>query len=471
MKKTKITAVIVAVCILLTTIACTVTAGAEVTNSQGKLSPQLVEGINTSADETICVYISLLPCTGEAEIEKAVSEKYTWSDDNEYLKYYRQELSSVVGAYVQKFVDDHGDLLNRILVQPNSSEFVIAEVSKGNVEELAKLDIVHDIDVWYNEEDMPDDEMDEDDSFLNKVSDGLSIKMNGSDPISIYISLKPCTSEAEIEKIVREKYTWATEDEYLSYYRRELSNVVGAYVHEFIDNNSELLGEIIMIPNCVEFVIVKTSKDFIIELAKQDIVSEIDYWDEMSESNDDEFDSFYQNAFIDWSVFKYGKECFAEGYRYDELYKHFTEDENDWVLIDAEYFLDQPAVETWIHIGGRKIFSGSLCAPFKCCYGIYDVKENCFYDLDELSDNYSKYAGLIETLETLEIGKPTGDANLDNTVSISDVTCIQRMLAEYDQFTKYQNGLSDVNKDSKVNIADATDIQRYSAQLITDFDR
>ena len=442
MKKTKITAVIVAMCILLTSIAGTITASAEVNNHQNKLSPQLIEEINASADETVCVYISLLPCKSEAEIEKAVSEKYTWSDDNEYLKYYRQELSSVVGAYVQKFVDDHGDLLNRILVQPNSSEFVIAEVSKGNVEELAKLDIVHDIDVWYNEEDMPDDEMDEDDSFLNKVSDGLSIKMNGSDPISIYISLKPCTSEAEIEKIVREKYTWATEDEYLSYYRRELSNVVGA-----------------------------TSKDFIIELAKQDIVSEIDYWDEMSESNDDEFDSFYQNAFIDWSVFKYGKECFAEGYRYDELYKHFTEDENDWVLIDAEYFLDQPAVETWIHIGGRKIFSGSLCAPFKCCYGIYDVKENCFYDLDELSDNYSKYAGLIETLETLEIGKPTGDANLDNTVSISDVTCIQRMLAEYDQFTKYQNGLSDVNKDSKVNIADATDIQRYSAQLITDFDR
>ena len=91
--------------------------------------------------------------------------------------------------------------------------------------------------------------------------------------------------------------------------------------------------------------------------------------------------------------------------------------------------------------------------------------------MDELSDNYSKYAGLIETLKTLEIGKPTGDANLDNTVSISDVTCIQRMLAEYDQFTKYQNGLSDVNKDSKVNIADATDIQRYLAQLITDFDR
>ena len=159
MKKTKITAVIVALCILLTTIACTVTAGAEVTNSQSKLSPQLIEEINASADETVCVYISLLPCKSEAEIEKAVSEKYTWSDDNEYLKYYRQELANVIGTYVQNFVDENTYLLDTIIYQSQTAEFVIAEVSKGNVEELAKLDIVHDIDVWYNEDDMPDDEI------------------------------------------------------------------------------------------------------------------------------------------------------------------------------------------------------------------------------------------------------------------------------------------------------------------------
>lgn len=72
-------------------------------------------------------------------------------------------------------------------------------------------------------------------------------------------------------------------------------------------------------------------------------------------------------------------------------------------------------------------------------------------------------------LTNTETDNLTGDANLVNTVSISDVTYIQRNFAEYDYFTKYQNGLSDVNQDSEVNIADATDIQRYLAQLITDF--
>ena len=469
MKKTKITAVIVAMCILLTSIAGTITASAEVNNHQNKLSPQLIEEINESAEETVCVYISLLPCTSEAEIEKAVSEKYTWSDENEYLKYYRQELSSVVGAYVQQFVDDHADLLNTVIVQPNSAEFVIAEVSKDNVAELAKLDIVRDIDYWSNEIDVIDEE--DDDSYLLKISEELSAKMNGADSIPVYISLNPCTSEAEIEKLVSEKYTWTTEDEHLKYYRQELSSVVGAYVQQFVDKNYELLGDIILQPTCAEFVIAKTTKDCIMDLAKLDIVHDIDYWDDTIEvTSEDDPDGLYRNAFIEWSVSKYGKNCLADGYSYKELYRHVADNQTDWVLVNAKYLLPTPEVETWVRIGGRNIFSGSLCAPFKCGYGVYDVNENCFYDLDELSDNYSKYAGLIETLEALEIGNPTGDANMDNTVSISDVTCIQRSLAEYDHFTKYQNGLSDVNKDGEVNIADATDIQRYLAQLINDFD-
>lgn len=468
MKKTKITAVIVAMCILLTSIAGTITASAEVNNHQNKLSPQLIEEINESAEETVCVYISLLPCTSEAEIEKAVSEKYTWSDENEYLKYYRQELSSVVGAYVQQFVDDHADLLNTVIVQPNSAEFVIAEVSKDNVAELAKLDIVRDIDYWSNEIDVIDEE--DDDSYLLKISEELSAKMNGADSIPVYISLNPCTSEAEIEKLVSEKYTWTTEDEHLKYYRQELSSVVGAYVQQFVDKNYELLGDIILQPTCAEFVIAKTTKDCIIDLAKLDIVHDMDYWDDTIEvTSEDDPDELYRNAFVEWSVSKYGKNCLADGYSYKELYRHVADNQTDWVLVNAKYLLPTPEVETWVRIGGRNIFSGSLCAPFKCGYGVYDVNENCFYDLDEIADNHSQFNGLMEALESLKIGNPTGDANLDNTVSISDVTCIQRSLAEYDHFTKYQNGLSDVNKDGEVNIADATDIQRYLAQLITDF--
>ena len=209
MKKSKMTAVIVAMCILLTSVAGTITASADSNIYQNKLSPQLMEEINTSDEETICVYISLLPCTSEAEIEKLVSEKYTWSNDDEYLKYYRQELSNVIGAYVQQFVDNNAALLNNILVQPNSAEFVIAEVSKTNVNELAKLDIVRDIDIWNDTiEVISEDETD--DSYLSKISEELLAKMNASDSVPVYISLKPCASESEIEKLVSENYTWAT---------------------------------------------------------------------------------------------------------------------------------------------------------------------------------------------------------------------------------------------------------------------
>ena len=591
MKKSKMTAVIVAMCILLTSVAGTITASAEVNNYQNKLSPQLIEEINTSDEETICVYISLLPCTSEAEIEKLVSEKYTWSDDDEYLKYYRQELSNVIGAYVQQFVDNNADLLNNILVQPNSAEFVIAEVSKANVNELAKLDIVRDIDIWNDTiEVVSEDETD--DSYLPKISEELLAKMNASDSVPVYISLKPCTSESEIEKLVSEKYTWATEDEHLMYYRKELASVIGAYVQEFIDSHSELFEEILVQPNSSEFVIAKATKDSIINLAKMDLVNDIDYWDDTIEViSEDEPDKLYRNAFIEWSVSKNGKECLAsgyqykelyhhysdnklewvlvsaryllpetdvetwiyiggrsimsgslcapfkccygiydveqnnfydladltenyskynglietlealnigtqsgdnpdndsrnnfvewsvsqngeicltDGYQYKELYRHYSDNKLDWVLVDAKYLLPEPDVETWIHIGGRNIMSGSLCAPFKCCYGIYDVEENTFYDLGDLAKDYSKYNGLIETLEALKIGNLTGDVNLDNTVSISDVTSIQRKLAEYEKYSSYQCGLSDVNKDGEVTIADATAIQLYLAQLITDF--
>ena len=60
MKKSKMTAVIVAMCILLTSVAGTITASADSNIYQNKLSPQLMEEINTSDEETICVYISLL---------------------------------------------------------------------------------------------------------------------------------------------------------------------------------------------------------------------------------------------------------------------------------------------------------------------------------------------------------------------------------------------------------------------------
>lgn len=88
---------------------------------------------------------------------------------------------------------------------------------------------------------------------------------------------------------------------------------------------------------------------------------------------DEESDSIYRNAFVEWSISKYSKKCLEDGYSYKELYRHVADNQTDWVLVNAKYLLPEPAVETWVHIDGRNIMCGSLCAPFKCGYGVYDV--------------------------------------------------------------------------------------------------
>ena len=139
--------------------------------------------------------------------------------------------------------------------------------------------------------------------------------------------------------------------------------------------HAELFEEILVQPNSSEFVIAMATKDSIINLAKLDLVNDIDYWDDTIEViSEDEPDELYRNAFIEWSVSKNGKECLASGYQYKELYHHYSDNKLDWVLVSARYLLPETDVETWIYIGGRSIMSGSLCAPFKCCYGIYDVE-------------------------------------------------------------------------------------------------
>ncbi len=309
--------------------------------------------------------------------------------------------------------------------------------------------------------------------YQNKLDSQLKEKINSSnetDLISTYIFLYPCTNRTEVERIVNEKYTWTTVDEFLYYYRHEYASICDAYVQQFIDDNSEFIGEILFQGPC-EFLIVKTTKDSIIELAKNDVVDSLNYYadavlfDDDDEDDDDDDSDAYLCTFVSWSKSKYGENCLANGYSYNELSK-----QTNWVLVEAKYLSPEPEAETWVHIGGRHIMSDSLCAPFKCGYGVYDVNESRFYDLDEISGDYSKYNGLIETLEALKIGNPTGDADLDNTVSISDATCIQKSLAGLCQFTSYQNGLSDVDKNGEVTIDDATTIQMYLAQLITGLD-
>ena len=62
-----------------------------------------------------------------------------------------------------------------------------------------------------------------------------------------------------------------------------------------------------------------------------------------------------------------------------------------------------------------------------------------------------------------------GDVNRDGKVTISDVTAIQRHLAEIEPLTDEQLALADTDGDGEVTIDDATLIQMYLAEYDVTF--
>ena len=62
-----------------------------------------------------------------------------------------------------------------------------------------------------------------------------------------------------------------------------------------------------------------------------------------------------------------------------------------------------------------------------------------------------------------------GDANSDGYVNISDVTDIQRAVAEIDTLDDLRKKAADVNGDGVVTIDDATIVQMYLAEFATDY--
>lgn len=187
----------------------------------------------------------------------------------------------------------------------------------------------------------------------------------------------------------------------------------------------------------------------------------------------------YKDKFEEWSVNKLGEECLEEGCQYIELYTHYDGESTDWVLVEACYYsLPEPAEPTWLHIGGiggRTVFGPSIGNCFLTGYGIYDVNDNEFYGFEQFADNdctifttefdklpfgASKYDGLIDALEDLNIGCMTGDSNGDGTVDILDAIFIQKVAVDKEDIDFDYRFILDVNNDYNVDILDSTTIQK-----------
>lgn len=181
----------------------------------------------------------------------------------------------------------------------------------------------------------------------------------------------------------------------------------------------------------------------------------------------------YESKFKTWSVNKFGEELLNNyGYTYNELFTHYDGENPDWVLCQAKYGDFESPMITWLRIGGiggKTIIGTSWDMPFATGYGVYDVKANEFYALEDLTDDCfrskdnglsaDKYEGLVDALAELNIGYMTGDANGDNKVDILDSAFIQKIAAGKASIDYNDKIVLDVNRDNTVDILDSTIIQ------------
>lgn len=95
-------------------------------------------------------------------------------------------------------------------------------------------------------------------------------------------------------------------------------------------------------------------------------------------------------------------------------------------------------------------------------------------ELDIIAEHYSAEVVLLSYYgegfhpigEQLEVEVKFGDANLDGTVDILDVTAIQRVLVNLEDFGTVALNAADYDHDESITILDATAIQRALARLI-----
>ncbi len=182
----------------------------------------------------------------------------------------------------------------------------------------------------------------------------------------------------------------------------------------------------------------------------------------------------------------HGQERFEEiygpsgEYFYEELYyyKHpwYDYHDLDWVLVKASF--SSKATHKTREVIGDRVFAGVEHGPFRHGYAIYEFQYGGhFSEID--SDSLMWYPELEEIIEETNIGRPIGDADFDNALTVMDATFLQQALAglrdfhqddDISEYSHYVNTpiidyVSDINRDDHRDILDATFIQLKLAGL------
>ncbi|MBQ6626527.1 MAG: dockerin type I repeat-containing protein [Ruminococcus sp.] len=127
-----------------------------------------------------------------------------------------------------------------------------------------------------------------------------------------------------------------------------------------------------------------------------------------------------------------------------------------------EAYLDDAVTYKWFYDGRLQTTTKNNSYEIKnSMLGHYIAVKVVCGDKNIVSDEFEIKAASSNVL--------LGDANLDNDITITDATTIQRHVAKLTTLTGDSLKAADVNKDSEVSIVDATTIQRFVAKIITEF--
>lgn len=166
---------------------------------------------------------------------------------------------------------------------------------------------------------------------------------------------------------------------------------------------------------------------------------------------------------------------YGERLEYRDYAELYTCD--SWTLIHADF---EGLAEPWEFIGsfvlGDRVISWREPGVADNGYYVYNAYEDAFYPIEQV--NPDDYDGILNVLKELRIGRPVGDADGDNDLTIMDATAIQRDVADLEKLPEqdvysekvatgswHNVAYADADRDGEVGIMDATRIQRTVADL------
>ncbi|MBU5461982.1 leucine-rich repeat protein [Lachnoclostridium sp. MSJ-17] len=128
---------------------------------------------------------------------------------------------------------------------------------------------------------------------------------------------------------------------------------------------------------------------------------------------------------------------------------------------------------TVVTLGGWSFAYCTYLTEIEIPKSVTSIGDDAFYASQKINiygnvDSYAQLYANMYSIPFIEI-KDTpflaGDTNLDGKISISDVTEIQKYLAEIIDFSDEQLLLADTNGDGIISISDATHLQKYLAEF------